>query len=166
MGAAPCVFCNKPHDFTRDESFQILKRTPDSLRLVLDAVNPAALSQKKGKEWSPREILIHLVNTEFAYGFRYRAIMGQENSQISAYDQDEWAKHFTYGDLDGIQLVRAFTPLRRVNLELLQTVDPKLFDRVGKHPEYGKVTVGDMIPHIADHDLKHLEQIRDRIPVL
>jgi DinB superfamily len=166
MGAAPCIFCKRSHDFTREEAFQILRRTPDSLRLLLDAVNPEDLRRKKGKEWSPREILIHLVDTEFAYGFRYRAIMGKEGCQVSAYDQQEWAERFGYGELDGIQLVRAFTPLRRVNLELLQSVDPALFQRAGYHEEYGKITVGDMIPHIAAHDLNHLQQIRDRIPAV
>lgn len=166
MGAAACIFCKKTHDFTREESFQILRKTPDSLRLLLDAVNMEALTQKKESQWSPREILIHLIDTEFAYGFRYRAIMGQENAEVSSYDQEAWAKSFSYGDLDGTQLIRAFTPLRRVNLELLQSVDPKMFERTAKHPEYGNICVADMIPHIAAHDLKHLEQIRDRIPVV
>jgi hypothetical protein len=51
-------------------------------------------------------------------------------------------------------------------LELLQTVDPALFDKSGKHPEYGTITVAQMIPHLAAHDLIHLQQIRARIPAV
>jgi len=163
MSTAPC-FCKKIHEYSIPEALQVMRRTPDSLRLLLDAVNPGAFVHKKGKAWSPREILTHLIDTEFAYGFRFRSIMGQKDSQVSSYDQEQWATTFTYGNLDATQLIRAFTPLRRVNLELLQGVDPKLFESAGHHPEYGTMRVSQMIPHIAAHDLNHLQQIRDRIP--
>ena len=92
--------------------------------------------------------------------------MAEKEPVITPYDQDNWVTTFDYGDLDANQLVRAFTPLRRVNLELLQSVDPKLFDKQANHPEYGMITVGMMIPHLAAHDLNHLQQIRDRLPVV
>lgn len=165
MAAGPCIFCNQTHDFTQEESFQVLRKTPDSLRLLLDDVNREAISVKPSEKWSPREILIHLIDTEYAYGFRFRFIMGEKKPKISPYDQEEWSKTFTYGDLDATQLIRAFTPIRRVNLELLQTVAPDLFDKKADHPEYGLINVAMMIPHLAAHDLKHLQQIRDRLPV-
>ena len=166
MAAGPCIFCKQIHDFSPEEAFQILRKTPDSLRLLLDNVNTESISVKNSDKWSPREVLIHLIDTEYAYGFRFRLIMGEKNAQISAYNQEDWAKTFFYGDLDGTQLIRAFTPIRRVNLELLGSVDPKLFEQTGNHPEYGAVSVGQMIPHLAAHDLNHLQQIRDRIPVV
>src|SRR3990172_11064253 len=144
MSNAPC-FCGKDHEITIQEAFPIMRRTPDSLRLLLDAVDPAAFSRKKGEQWSPREVLIHLIDTEFAYGFRFRCIMGSKEASLTSYDQEEWSNTFTYGSLDATQLVRAFTPLRRVNLELLQSVDTKLYDRKGKHPEYGSMSVGQII---------------------
>ena len=164
MAASRC-FCKKVHNYTLEEAFQVLRKTPDTLRLLLDAVTPEALKNKKGDEWSPRELLIHLIDTEYAYGFRYRYILAEKDPVITPYDQNKWVDTFTYGDLDGTQLIRAFTPLRRVNLELLQGVDPKLFDKPARHPEFGTMTVGQMIAHSADHDANHLQQIRDRIPV-
>lgn len=161
-----CVFCKKTHEFDREESFQILRKTSDILRLLLDDASPEAFTKHEAEGWSPREILIHLVDTEFAYGFRYRYIMAEKEPVITPYSQENWANTFDYGHLDATQLVRAFTPLRRVNLELLQSVDPKLFDKQARHPEYGMITVGMMIPHLAAHDLKHLQQIRDRLPVV
>jgi hypothetical protein len=161
-----CVFCKKKHDFDREEAFQILRKTSDTLRLLLDGSTFEAFSKQQGNPWSPRKILIHLVDTEYAYGFRFRYIMAEKEPVITPYDQDNWVTTFDYGDLDANQLVRAFTPLRRVNLELLQSVDPKLFDKQANHPEYGRITVGMMIPHLAAHDLNHLQQIRDRLPVV
>ena len=161
-----CVFCKKKHDFDREEAFHILRKSSDALRLLLDGSNFEAFSKQEGTSWSPRKILIHLVDTEYAYGFRFRYIMAEKEPVITPYDQDNWVTTFHYGDLDANQLVRAFTPLRRVNLELLQNVDSTLFDKQARHPEYGMITAGMMIPHLAAHDLNHLQQIRDRLPVV
>jgi hypothetical protein len=161
-----CVFCKKKHDFDTQEAFQILRKTSDTLRLLLDGANAEAFAKQETDTWSPRQILIHMVDTEYAYGFRYRYIMAEKDPVITPYDQDQWNNTFHYGDLDANQLVRAFTPLRRVNLELLQHVDPKLFDKQARHPEYGMITVGMMIPHLAAHDLNHLQQIKDRLPIV
>ena len=162
-----CVFCKKDHPFDRDTAFQILRKTPDTLRELLDGVDLKTISKKPSEtDWSPRQILIHLIDTEFAYGFRYRVIMAEKEPSLTPFDQNAWVDHFTYGDQDATQLIRAFTPLRRVNLELLQTVDPSFFERKGKHPEFGLITVAQIIPHLAAHDLSHLQQIRDRVPAV
>lgn len=162
MGS-PCVFCKKTHEFDREEAFELLRKTPDSMRLLLDAVNPEAFQKKDGKVWSPREIMIHLVDTEIAYGFRMRLIMAEKKPVITPFDGDDWVSTFTYKGLDATQLIRSFTPLRRVNLELLQGVDERLFDKTAEHPEFGTISVDMMIPHMAGHDLSHLQQIRDRL---
>lgn len=164
MSNQPCVFCKKVHDFDREQALQIMRKTSDTLRELLDSVTPQMMAHKPGKGWSPREILIHLIDTEYAYGFRFRYIMAEKDPVVMPYDQEAWVGTFSYGDQDGTQLIRAFTPIRRVNLELLQTVDPKLFDKPAKHPDYGTITVAMIIPHLADHDLNHLQQIRDRMP--
>ncbi len=164
MSNQPCVFCNKIHDYDREHALQIMRKTSDTLRELLDSVTPDMLAKKPEKGWSPRQILIHLIDCEYAYGFRFRYIMAEDNPVIMPYDQEAWVNTFTYGNQDATQLVRAFTPIRRVNIELLQTVDPKLFDKPAKHPEYGTITVAQIIPHLAYHDLNHLQQIRDRIP--
>lgn len=167
MAKTACVFCKKVHGYDIDDALQILRKTPDTLRELLDAVDMDTLSKKrKADEWSPRELLIHLIDTEFAYGFRFRYIMAEKEPVLTPYDQDLWVSSYKYGIQDGTQLIRGFTPLRRVNLELLQTVDRKLFDKQAKHPEYGTITVAQMIPHLAGHDVNHLQQIRERVPAL
>lgn len=164
MARTSCVFCKKVHDFDREGAFQILRKTPDTLRELLDGVTVENFSKQKAAEWSPRHIVIHLIDVEYAYGFRFRVILAEKNASVSPFNQEDWSKTFTYGDQDATQLIRAFTPIRRVNLELLQTVDPKLFENQGRHPEFGLITVDQMIPHLAAHDLNHLQQIRDRVP--
>ena len=163
---AACIFCKKTHEFDREEAFQIMRKTSDTLRLLLDGANHEAFGKQPNESWSPRQILIHMIDTEFVYGFRFRYIMAEKEPVVAPFDQNLWSSTFHYGDLDSNQLVRAFTPLRRVNLELLQNVDQQLLDKTAKHPEFGTITVGLMIPHLAAHDQGHLQQIRDRLPVM
>jgi DinB superfamily len=143
----------------------MLRKTPDVLRELLDGVSMDTISEKKGTEWSPRELLIHLIDTELVYGFRFRLIMAEKDPVITPMNQDDWINTFSYGKLNAEQLIRAFTPLRRINLELLQSVNQELFDKKARHPEFGVISVGVMIPHLAAHDQNHLQQIRDRTPV-
>jgi uncharacterized damage-inducible protein DinB len=147
-----------------DEAFHVLRKTPDTLRELLEGVNLEASSRSKEGQWSLRQILIHLIDCEYIYGFRFRLIMAEKEPRITPIDQDLWAAAYSYGDLDATQLIRGFTPLRRVNLELLQSVDPSFFDRPANHPEFGTITVKMLIPHLAAHDLSHLQQIRERGP--
>lgn len=166
MANSPCVICKKVHDYGREQSFEILRKTPDTLRELLDGVSMETISVKNGTEWSPREVLVHLIDTELVYGFRFRFIMAEKDPVITPMNQDLWVNAFTYGKLNAEQLIRAFTPLRRINLELLQSVSPELFDKQANHPEFGTISVGIMVPHLAAHDQNHLQQIRDRTPVV
>jgi hypothetical protein len=164
MGSSACVFCKKVHDYSYEEAFTIQRKTSDTMRELLDGVSMEAVSAKKEGQWSPRQILIHMIDTEYVYGFRYRLIMAEKNPVVPAFEQEDWVNTFTYADLDATQLIRAFTPIRRVNLELLHSVDHSLFEKAANHPQYGAITVGQMILHLAAHDLSHLQQIRDRVP--
>jgi len=166
MAAAACVFCKKTHDYTWEDAVQILRKTPDTLRELLDGVSGEAFNQRKGKEWSARQLMIHFIDTEILMGYRWRLMMAEQEPAITPVDQDLWNNTFQYGDLDATQLIRAFTPIRRVNVEMLETVDPALFDKKAKHPEFGAITVRMYVPHIAGHDLNHLQQIRERVPAV
>src|SRR5262245_36564161 len=75
MASSPCVFCKQVHDYSHDQAFEILRKTPDTLRELLDGVGLDTISVKSGTKWSPREILVHLIDTEVVYGFRFRFIM-------------------------------------------------------------------------------------------
>ena len=47
MANTACVFCKKVHDYDIDDAFQILRKTPDTLRELLDDVDMDTLSKRK-----------------------------------------------------------------------------------------------------------------------
>ena len=85
-----CVFCKQQHHLNREEAFQVLRKTSDTLRLLLEDTAPESFQKEASGQWSPRQILIHMVDTEYAYGFRYRFIMAEKEPVITPYDQEDW----------------------------------------------------------------------------
>jgi len=57
-------------------------------------------------------------------------------------------------------LRRAPAALRRSNLAYVGRLSAAQKGQHGRHPEYGRLTIPQMLAHWAEHDLSHLEQIR------
>ena len=47
-----------------------------------------------------------------------------------------------------------------VGSALLRRLTPAQRGAAGRHPEYGRVRIGEFLEHWAEHDLVHLEQIQ------
>jgi DinB superfamily len=110
-------------------------------------------------KWSIAEILAHLADAEVVGSWRMRQILGADGTSIQAFDQDIWAKTFSYADRDPKQSLKVFRVLRENNLVLLESVPKKLWDNHGVHSERGKETISHIVRMFAGHDLNHLEQV-------
>jgi DinB superfamily len=110
-------------------------------------------------KWSIAEILAHLADAEVVGSWRMRQILGADGTSIQAFDQDIWAKTFSYADRDPKQSLKVFRVLRENNLVLLESVPKKLWDNHGVHSERGKETISHIVRMFAGHDLNHLQQV-------
>jgi uncharacterized damage-inducible protein DinB len=114
---------------------------------------------KRGK-WSIIEILGHLQDTEFVYGYRIRLSLAQPGATILGYDQAVWTEELRHNRGNAKQLIERIRVLRDGNLETVRRVPRPLWKRYGMHNERGKETVRRALELIAGHDLNHLDQIR------
>ncbi|MFN8424039.1 MAG: DinB family protein [Anaerolineae bacterium] len=87
------------HPYLRDEiallgdadPFASQRALPDRLTAALDGLPDAALDFRPAPtEWSAREVVAHLVQSEIVYGYRYRAILAEPETAIAGYDQERW----------------------------------------------------------------------------
>ncbi|SRR6266404_3915144 len=154
-----CPFCHHDHNWTIEEALDRLAKGPALVRAAL--ANPAkdelAWAPAPGK-WSPKQVVVHLLDTELVYGVRARKILSEDDGVLLAYDQDRWAAACT----DGREAARAmdtFEALRADNIGLFRASIARM-DRTGIHPEYGKVSLRDLLLHLSPHDEKHAAQIR------
>jgi hypothetical protein len=111
-------------------------------------------------EWAVSEVLSHLADAEIALAFRLRKIAAEPRGLLVAWDQDRWADGGRYRRTPLREALATFTTLRRSNLAYVGRLSAVQKRQHGRHPEYGRLTIPQLLSHWAEHDLNHLEQIR------
>ncbi len=156
----PCRICRKEHGLTSKEALRRQARTPLKLAAAFQGVSSdRATRRPKPKKWSMREILVHLRDCEIVYGARIRKMIAEAGGMLIPFDQDRWAGGLRYRREDTRLTLESFSALRKANLALLASIGPRALDGHGIHPEYGRLTVRDLVLHWAYHDDNHLSQL-------
>jgi len=137
-----------------------LEAMPGELHRRLERADAETLRVRPfpGK-WTPLEILGHLVDTEWTFGFRTRHIVGDDTPDIVGIDQDSWTDRHAHNVRDPRELAGEFADLRRLNVRFWRSLDEDELARAGRHRERGEETIGFMLRLIAGHDLWHLDQL-------
>ena len=139
---------------------EICSATPGALEQIVGGHTVEALRQRPdGKRWSALEVVGHLVDCEWVFGQRTRAIACDDRPAIIGIDQDLWVDTLKHQDRDPDDLVANFQALRGINLETWRALGDEHDHRVGLHNERGEESLGTMRMLIAGHDLHHLAQI-------
>ena len=143
------------------EPLAVLGATANALAEIVESHTPAELRARPfvGK-WTPNEIIGHLGDSEWVYGFRVRLILAEDRPQILGMDQELWVAAQQHDQREPTELVERFRDLRRHNLAFWRRLTPSDLERYGRHDERGDESLGMMLAMLAGHDLSHLEQIR------
>jgi DinB superfamily len=138
----------------------LLKTGPSKIARAVVGLNKRQLRKRPARgKWSIIEIVGHLVDTEFTYGYRNRLSLAQSGSQILGYDQAVWVDEFRYRNCDPKPMLEQIQVMRRATLDLVTRFPRKAWRRYGMHSERGRQTVQRNLELIAGHDLNHLDQI-------
>ena len=129
--------------------------------------SPAPLRNRpfEGK-WTPNEVIGHLTDSEWTYGYRLRLILSEDEPAIIGTDQDRWVAAQRFNDRDPAELVEMFRSLRELNLVAWKNVTPSEMARKGRHNERGEESLAQMFRMLAGHDLAHIDQINRYLEVI
>lgn len=108
-------------------------------------------------KWSARQILIHLAQSEIAFGNRARMALASPNYSSQSFDQDLWM--LRESTLGGREAADAFAACNAMNAALYAALSPGDRAIAFAHPEYGSLTVDWLIHQSAGHVRHHLAQI-------
>jgi hypothetical protein len=149
-----------PFDLPRATA--LLARTPSVLESMLLGLPDEWLHRNEGGEsWSPHQVLGHLIHGERTDWIpRARRILA-EGEDVPFEPFDRFAH---LGEIEGrpvAGLLEDFAGLRDDNLRTLHVMDlaPEDYERHGRHPALGRVTLGQLLSTWVVHDLDHLAQI-------
>lgn len=144
-----------------DDPLSVLRATLDEVPGLVAEATPEQLSRSPGPgEWSPRQVLNHLADSDLVYGMRIRMIVTQDRPTIVGYDQDAWTARFGGLDATPNETIERWHALRRSNLHMLESLSDEELDRVGLHTERGEESVRLNVQLLAGHDRMHLDQFR------
>lgn len=137
----------------------VLEATPERLRAVRTRLGAGAMARSyRPGAWTAHELFAHLADSELLMGTRMRQVLANDDHVVEPMDQDAWARR--YAELDPDLALTTFRVLRDWNLALLGQLGPEDERRGYRHPEEpGRHLFGDMVRHVAAHDLNHLEQL-------
>ncbi|HET9940935.1 MAG TPA: DinB family protein [Candidatus Eisenbacteria bacterium] len=139
----------------------LMRVGPAKIARAIQGLRSAQLKKRPAPgKWSIAEILGHLVDTEVVYGYRYRLALSQPGVPIPGYDQATWTVALKHRNRNPARLMAQIATLRKINLDLIESMPRRTWERYGMHSERGKETVRRTAELIAGHDLNHLDQIQ------
>ena len=148
--------------FELDEAIAILERTPRVLRSQLSGLPASWLGGTEGNEtWSPYHIVGHLIHGEKTDWIpRTRMILDHGESQTFVpFDRKFMLK--LRQDRPLSEMLDEFDSLRAANIEILKglRLNAQHMAKKGRHPDFGPVTLEQLLATWVVHDLGHLSQI-------
>jgi hypothetical protein len=144
------------------QAIEVLQRTPAVLHALLAGLSDGWVLGSYGADtFSPFDVVGHLIHGERTdWMVRVRVIL--EHGETNPFELfDRYAMYVASQGKDMAQLLQLFASLRAKNLDDLRALHltPQQLARRGTHPEFGPVTLGQLIATWVVHDLGHLHQI-------
>ncbi|HEX9607402.1 MAG TPA: DinB family protein [Gemmatimonadaceae bacterium] len=147
-------------DFNLDEAIPVLERTPPLLTTLLDDLPEDWTLVNEGPEtWSPREVVAHLIHGERTDWIPRARIILQQGKYRKFDPFDRFAELKSERSLK--DLLEEFDRLRSGNVATLRgwNLKEKDMELTGEHPEFGSVTMRQLLATWVVHDLSHIAQI-------
>jgi len=149
-------------DFDLKCTLEILRQTPATLKSMLGGLSESWLLANRGEpSWCPRDVVAHLIHGEREdWIARTRIILQHGDAEtFTPFDPSKFAKET--GGKTTAELLDIFAELRIKNLAALEALNlqPEQFELTGTHPEFGRITLSQLLATWAVHDINHIVQI-------
>ena len=139
-----------------------LAHTPGVLRGLLAELDPRWLDANEGPgTYSPRDVVGHLIHGEDTDWIPRIEHLLEHGERVPFTPFDREGMH---GRFDGATIGELLAHFERRRSESLARLDalglgPPDRARLGRHPEFGRVTLAQLVATWVVHDLSHLAQI-------
>lgn len=149
-------------DLRLEDALDLLSRTPATLRhLLQDLPREWVDANEGGESWSPFDVVGHLIHGERTdWLSRAEMILEEgESRTFPPFDRFAMFEESRGKSLD--ELLDTFSSLRSDNLRRLGALELAAddLDKIGRHPDFGGVTLRQLLAAWVVHDLGHLAQI-------
>jgi hypothetical protein len=149
-------------NFNLEKSIEILERTPPVLERMLSGVSHSWTSTNEGPDtWSVYDVIGHLIHGELTDWMPRAEIIlaGNDKERFKSFDRFAQFQESMGKSLQ--ELLNEFAVLRKKNIGALRSknITVRDLERKGIHPDFGEVTLAQLLATWVVHDLNHIAQI-------
>lgn len=144
----------------RDRLIAQYKRGYETILTALEGMTDTEWDAREAPgEWSPRQVIHHLADSEMTSAFRIRLLIIEDAATIPGYDQAVLAQQPYYsGPIESSLL--ALRAARATTAAVLDTMSEEDWQSAGTHSEVGPFSAYDWLRVYAVHCDEHADQIR------
>ncbi|KAA3611990.1 MAG: DinB family protein [Calditrichaeota bacterium] len=149
-------------NFSLKKSIEILEKTPSVLENLLTNLSDNWINQNEGENtWSPFDIVGHLLHGEKTDWITRTERIIKYGTEKAFDPFDRFAQLETSKGKTIKQLLNEFARLRKENLAVLSemNIQEKDLEKKGIHPNFGEVTLKELLATWVVHDLGHISQV-------
>jgi len=144
---------------------QILKHLADGFQatrsLILSLSEARLLYRYAEGKWTVKEILAHLIDDERIYVYRALRFARNDSTELPGFDQDLFARYSEANKRGAADLLHELSLVRQSTIVFFESLDSAALVRRGV-ADGKNVSVRTLAYHIAGHELRHLNIIRER----
>ncbi|MEP6787365.1 MAG: DinB family protein [Acidobacteriota bacterium] len=154
-----------PHDqipFNVTRSAEILQQTPYSVSRMLCDLSPEwTESNGDTGNWSPYDVVGHLIHCEETNWIPRAEVILVQGKDRTFVPFDRFAQFENSGGKSLGDLLTEFAHIRNLNIEKLLgwQLTPEQLALQGVHPQFGEITLEQLLSTWVVHDLTHVRQI-------
>jgi uncharacterized damage-inducible protein DinB len=143
----------------------VLSHLGENLKATTDLIHALpeerlAFRYAEGK-WTVKEILAHVIDDERIYAYRALRFARNDGTELPGFEQDAYALHSGANGRSVESLLEEFAAVRRATIALFDGLDDEALARSGV-ADGNRVTVRALAYHIAGHELRHVNVIKER----
>ena len=147
-------------NFDLEEATLVLTRTPATLNMLLGGLNDSWIRANEGNQtFSPFDVVGHLIDADETNWLPRATVILDAGSSFTPFDRFRHQTRNVGRSMES--LLAEFSTLRAANLATLKAwqLTPTDLERTGTHPEFGAVTLEQLLSTWVVHDLGHIAQI-------
>ena len=112
-------------------------------------------------KWTPKEILLHLIDAERAFSYRALFIARSDNADLEGFDENTFAENSNANERNMSELLKEYNSVRASSINLFESFSDKTLERVGKaNGNNFSVRVAGFL--ICGHERHHRKTIKER----
>ncbi len=148
-------------DFSLELGTEVLRRTPDVLTAMLSDLSDEWISADEGPgTWSPYQVVGHMTFVEESDWIDRTQLILRHSTERVFDPVDREAGFTRFRGWSLTDLLNRFESVRTANLKTLKDlIELEDLSRRGVHPDFGEVTISQLLATWVVHDLNHLGQI-------